>query len=281
MKGYEYEKILIEISEGVATLTYNRPEKRNAFDLQMNKEFFEAIWRLDADEAVRAIVVTGAGRAFCAGVDMSAGAGTFGAEAQQRHDEELGVDSDSVAEQCAFWRMDTPIVGAINGAAIGAGLTVALLFDVRFAALDAPLAFPFTRLGVIPEANSTWLVPRLVGLSRGLELMLSGRTFTGAEAAEVGLVSRALPRDQVLPAALELARDIARNTAPASVALAKRLIYGSLGETDRLASMQRETKLTWWIGSQPDAAEGVLAFLEKRAPRWKLSKHVKVPDELT
>lgn len=280
MSVYEYETILVDVSEGVATLTYNRPEKRNAFNLQMNKEFFEAIWRLEADEEVRAIVVTGAGKAFCSGVDFSSGPETFGAEGQRKHDEELGVDSETIAEQCAFWTMDTPIIGAINGAAIGAGLTVALLFDVRYAAKEAPLAFPFTRLGVIPEANSTWLMPRLIGLSRGLELLLSGRTFSGTEAAEIGLVSKAFEPDELLPAALELARGIARNTAPASVALAKRLVYEGLGQTDRVASMQRETSLTWWIGNQPDAREGVLAFMQKRPARWQLSKHVKLPEEL-
>lgn len=277
---HDYRTILVEVADGVATLTLNRPDKRNAIDLEMNEELFGALWALEADETVRVIVVTGAGPAFCAGADLSAGAGTFGADAHERHDAALGVDSDTIAEKCAFWRMATPILGAINGAAVGAGLTLALLFDVRYAAEDAKLSFPFTRVGMIPEANSTWLVPRLVGLSRGLELLLSGRIFTGAEAAEMGLVSRALPRERVLDAVLELARDIARNTAPASVALTKRLVHEGLEQTDRLAAMRRETKLTWWTGEQPDAAEGVMAFLEKREPRWKGSKHLKIPPEL-
>jgi len=275
-----YETIIVEIQEGVATLTLNRPDKRNAMNLTMQNEFFEAMWQLDADEAVRAIVVTGAGKGFCAGVDMVPGEDTFGKESHEQHDSELSVDNDKITELASFWRMDTPIIGAINGSAIGAGLTLALLFDVRYVATEAKLSFPFTRLGVIPEANSTWLLPRLVGLSNALELLLSGRRFSGAEAAELGLASRALPAQEVLGAAQELAADIARNTAPASVSVTKRLVHGGLQETDRIGSMTRETRIVWWLGEQPDAAEGVRAMMERRAPRWSQSKHVKIPDEI-
>ena len=134
------------------------------------------------------------------------------------------------------------------------------------------------RLGVIPEANSSWLLPRMIGLSRALELLFSGRPFTGREAAEIGLVSRALPRDEVLPAALELAREIAEHAAPAAVSVLKQLVYEGLEDGDRAASMRRETELVWWLGRQPDAAEGVMATLERRKPVWKGSKHVKPPN---
>ena len=276
-----YETILTEVDDvGVATITFNRPDQRNAFNFEMDREFHEAMWELDADEAVRAIVVTGAGRAFCAGLDLSAGGDAFGAETHEAHDRELGVDSDTVAHRSAFWTMATPVIGAINGAAIGAGLTVPLLFDIRLVAEDAKLAFVFARRGVMAEANSTWLLPRLVGVSRALELLLTGRTFTGTEAAEMGLVSAALPADEVLTAATDLARDLAVNCAPSSVALIKRLVHDGLVQSDRIASMQRETKITWWIGEQPDAVEGVMSFLEKRSPDWEGSKHVELPHDL-
>jgi len=152
----EYETIIVAIDEGVATLTLNRPDKHNAMNLQMQKEFFGAMWRLDEDESVRAIVVTGAGGSFCSGVDLGADGDPFGSDAHERHDAELSVDSDSVSEMAAFWLMNTPTIGAINGTAIGAGLTLALLFDLRIAADDAKFSLPFTRIGVIRWARSSW-----------------------------------------------------------------------------------------------------------------------------
>lgn len=272
-----YETLLVDVSGGVATVTLNRPKQRNAIDLRMDRELQAALRSLDQDEAVRAIVVTGAGSAFCAGVDLSAGAEAFGRAAHERHDRELGVDSDTIGQRYALWTFATPIIGAINGAAVGAGLTIALLFDIRYVAEDAKLSFPFTRLGVLPDANAHWLLPRIVGVSRAAELLLSGRTFSGTEAAAMGLASRALPRADVLEAALGLARDIADNAAPASVATSKRLLYENLAVNDRLAAMARETKLIWWLGEQTDAAEGVRARMERRTPSWRLSKHLKPP----
>lgn len=277
MPAYKNETVLVEIDQGVGTVTLNRPEKMNAMNRALGAELDAAIWGLEADESVRAIVVTGAGRAFCAGIDLSAGGDTFGGEQTRERDEGTAHE---IVERYSYWKMSTPVIAAINGAAIGAGLTVPLLFDVRYAAEDARLAFPFTRLGIIPEANSTWLLPRLVGVSRALELLLSGRPFSGREAAEIGLVSRALPRDEVLGAALELARGIAENTAPASVAVTKRIVYQELERNDRAAAMARETGAVWWIGQQPDAREGVVAQIERRPPSWKGSKHVKLPDDL-
>jgi enoyl-CoA hydratase/carnithine racemase len=274
----QYETLLVDVAKGVATLTLNRPEQRNAINLKMDRELQSALRALDQDEAVRAIVVTGAGSSFCAGVDLSAGADVFGASAHERHDRELGVDSDTIGERYALWRLATPVIGAINGAAVGAGLTIALLFDVRYVAEDAKLSFPFTRLGVVPDANSHWILPRIVGVSRAAELLLSGRQFSGAEAAAMGLASRALPRQDVLNAALEFARDLAVNAAPASLAIAKRLLYENLTANDPLAAMARETRLIWWLGEQADAAEGVRARMERRAPNWRLSKHLKAPE---
>jgi len=279
VQGEIYETLLVEEHGGVVTITLNRPEQRNAINLAMEQELYAAVQGAERDDAVRAVVVTGAGSSFCSGVDLAGGA-AFGADAHAEHDRELGVTSDTLWERIAYWRMKTPVIGAINGHAIGVGMTLPMLFDIRYVAEDAKLSFVFTRRGIVPEANSTWLVPRLVGLSRGLELLLSGRQFTGREAAEMGLCSRALPADEVLPAAQELAHDIADNTAPLSVAVTKQLVYDFMDGADRPAAIARETKLTWWVGEQADALEGVMAWFEKRPPHWTVSKHLEPPAEL-
>jgi enoyl-CoA hydratase/carnithine racemase len=270
-----YETILVSVDDGVATVTYNRPAQANAFNQQMTVEFPRAMWELERREDVRVIVVTGAGKAFCSGVDLSSGADTFGTDAhgQNAADQAAGVTADSITSDNAFWKMRTPVIGAINGAAVGAGLTTALLFDIRIVAIDAKLSFPFTKLGIISEANSTWLMPRLVGVEKTLELLLTGRRFTGEEAVAIGLALKAVPAAEVLSTALELARDIAAS-APASVGLVKQLVYSNLQELDRAAAFSRETELTWWAGQLPDAAEGVMAFLERRPPAWTVSKRI-------
>jgi enoyl-CoA hydratase/carnithine racemase len=155
-----------------------------------------------------------------------------------------------------------------------------MLFDIRIVADDAKLGFVFTRRGILPDANITWLLPRLVGLERALELLLTGRMFSGTDAAAMGLALRAVPRDQVLPEAQALARELVRASAPVAVGLTKQLVYGSLGETDRKAAFARETKLIWWSGEQADATEGVMAFFERRDPSWTVSKHAQPPEEL-
>jgi enoyl-CoA hydratase/carnithine racemase len=271
MTATAYETILLDRVQGVAVVTLNRPERRNAYTARMGAELSAAFAELEADDAVRAIVVTGAGRDFCVGADLERGGDTF-----TRRD---SYEDRSRPAQPTLrpWEMTTPIIGAINGSAVGVGLTLPMQWDIRIAAADAKLGFVFNRRGVIPEANSTWIVPRLVGVARAMDVLLTGRLFTGEEAATMGLVSRAVERERVLPVALEIAEDIAANTAPVSVALTKRLIYEGLVEPDRTASAARESRAFWWTGKQSDAAEGVRAFLEKRPPEWKLSRRTPVP----
>ncbi len=273
-----YETITVDVDGGVTTITLNRPDQRNAINLQMEQELRSAIFGADEDDDIRAIVVTGAGKSFCSGIDLTQSG--FGAEHQEEHDRVLGVTSDTIWERVAYWRMKTPIIGAINGSAIGAGLTLPLLFDVRFVADDAKLAFSFTRLGVAPDANANWLVPRLIGLERAFDLLVSGRTFSGLEAVEYGLCLHALPTAGVLPAAQAFAHDIAESTAPLAVAVTKRLIHDFLDASDRPEAIGRETKLIWWLGNQPDATEGVMARIEKRIPKWTGSKHTEWPEGL-
>jgi len=276
-----YQFVEVEVDDaGVGIVTFNRPEAKNAMNLAMTGEVSDALWALDADEAVRAIVVTGAGSAFCAGVDVSEGAATFGADSHEEHNAQLGVTDEGITERFALWRMRTPTIAAINGAAIGAGMTVTLLFDIRIAAEDAPLRFPFVRMNLVPEASSTWILPRLIGVSRTLELFLTGRFFTGAEAAQMGIVSRAVPREEVLPDALELAHEIATYAAPLAAAVTKDLVYRALESTDRSETMTEETRLTWWTGTQPDTIEGVTALMTNGVPNFKQSKLTPVPDDL-
>jgi enoyl-CoA hydratase/carnithine racemase len=265
---YKNENVLVDVVDGVATVTLNRPDKLNAMNGPMVEELCDALWGLDGDAAVRAIVVTGAGRGYCSGLDVSAGPVSFSRDPNSAKE----ADADMVVDNFALWRMRTPVIGAINGTAIGAGLTSALLFDVLFVAEDARLSFAFSRLGVIPEANSLWLVPRLIGVNRALDVLLSGRDLTGREFVELGLAKVALPADQVLAAARDYARELAANTSPLSLALVKRLVYGFLGENDRSAAMAEETDWTWWIGTQPDLVEAITARMEKRSPVWKTSK---------
>ena len=272
----DYETILTEDKDGIATVTLNRPERMNAYTGRMGLEVRHAIVSFDRREDVRAIVVTGAGRAFCAGADLSAGADTFGGRrAAGPPPEELVVK-----DAREYWEMNTPIIAAINGAAVGVGLTMPMQWDIRVAAEDAKLGFVFNRRGVMPELSANWVVPRVVGVSRALELLVTGKMITGREAAGMGLVSSAVPAAEVLPTCIEMARDIAANVAPVSAAVVKRLVYENLAEPDRRVAQAREHKLFAWTAQQPDAREGPLAFLEKRTPNWNLSKNADFPEDL-
>src|SRR5215472_6041155 len=268
-----YETILLEREGGVAVVTLNRPDRRNAYTARMGVELHQAFEELEADDGARAIVVTGSGRDFCVGADLERGGSTF-----NRSDDTLRAER---ADRPALrpWEMATPIIAAINGSAVGVGLTLPMQWDIRIAAADAKLGFVFNRRGIIPEANSTWIVPRLVGVSRAMELLLTGRLFSGEEAAAIGLASRAVDAGDVLPTAMAMARDIAENVAPLSAAVTKRLVYRFLSEPDRVAAQALEGRAFWWLGQQADAREGVTAFLEKRTPDWKLGKRTELPFE--
>jgi enoyl-CoA hydratase/carnithine racemase len=260
--------VLLDVKEQVATVTLNRPERMNAWNDELGYGLSDAMRACNENDEVRAVVVTGAGRAFCAGADLGSGGDTFS-----------GMD-ESLAERdqpLYPWQIDKPVIAAINGHAVGAGLTYSMMCDVRFVAEEAKLQFAFVRRGIIPELGSHVIVPRVLGFSRAADLMLSGRMIRGQEAAELGLASQALPADQVLPTALEWARDLAVNAAPVSVAISKRLLWESI--TVSVSQIQeREDKWLAWIGNQPDADEGVVSFLERRPPKWTLSTTRDKPD---
>jgi enoyl-CoA hydratase/carnithine racemase len=266
MSGERHTRI--DVKDGIAEITLDRPERMNAYTAQMGVELNEHLLRCDRDDAVRAVIVTGAGRAFCAGADLERGGDTFAtSEARAEH---ARAEQPRV-ETILPWNVRKPIIAAINGAAVGVGITLPLQYDIRIAASDAKLGFLFVRRGVVTELSSTWILPRLVGIARASDLLLSGRIVTGAEAAQLGLVNEAVPAERVLPRAREIARDIAENCAPVSVALTKRMIWEHLGGPPPVEVAKREGKVLWALGRMADAKEGVLSFLEKRKPRFTLS----------
>lgn len=272
-----FEQIQVDRDGPVTVVTLNRPEAMNAWTWTMSAELGAAFADADGDDGVRAIVVTGAGRAFCAGADLSGGGGTFSGES-----EAIGTaDHAAVARRARpAHRLNTPVIAAINGAAVGAGLTMTMEWDLRVAATDAKLGFVFNRRGIMPDADLLWLIPRMIGYGPAMDVLLTGRIFGGDEAKELGLVHRSVPRAEVLDTAMSLAHDIAANTAPVSVAITKRVLYEFLTEPDRSAAARRQTELFGWTGRQADAKEGVMAFVEKRAPAWQLSKTADLPEQL-
>jgi enoyl-CoA hydratase/carnithine racemase len=272
-----YEHILAEEKDGVATVTLNRPEQLNAWTWRMGLEVRHAIAGYDARDDVRVIVVTGAGRAFCAGADLSGPRGGAAAEAALREQVARELRPASDAE---YWTMATPVIAAMNGSATGIGMTLPMQFDLRIMAENAKYGFVFNRRGFVPELGSTWIVPRLIGTAKAMDLLLTGRIFSGAEGAALGLASEAKPAGQVLDRALELARDIAENVAPVSAAVTKRLIYRHLSDDDRAGAVAREGAVFSWSTQQEDGREGVAAFLGKRKPEWKMSKSADYPHDL-
>ncbi|BBY77466.1 putative enoyl-CoA hydratase/isomerase [Mycolicibacterium parafortuitum] len=255
--------LTVSVADGVAVLTLNRPQQRNAYTAEMGQLLNAAYRVCDDDDAVRAIVLTGAGDAFCAGADMASPAGPFEAGAE-------GFTA-SPTDPAAF-ELRTPVIAAVNGHAIGIGLTIALQADLRIMALDAKYAVAQARRGVLGDCMSHWTLPHLVGGAVAADLLLTGRTFDGAEAERLGIANRALPAGEVFDAAWGIARDLAVNVAPMSAALSKRLLWDTMTNGYSARQVARlETELHHRVMGRADAREGVAAFREKRAPRWSAS----------
>jgi enoyl-CoA hydratase/carnithine racemase len=258
----DYEQILTEQSDGVLTITLNRPDRLNAWTAQMGQELRGAFDRADADDEVRAIVVTGAGRGFCAGADLASGGDTF----DYRKHERTGLVRDNGGEfTLRVFESTKPVIAAINGPAVGVGATMTLPMDVRLAAEDARIGFVFARRGIIPEACSSWFLPRVVGISRAMEWVSTGRVFSAQEALDGGLVRSLHPKDELLEAARALAREIAENAAPVSVALARQLMWRMLGAEHPMLAHRADSRGMLARGQSADAVEGITAFLEKRS----------------
>ncbi|MVU82861.1 crotonase [Nocardia sp. ET3-3] len=254
----DYRTLNVEVSERIATITLDRPERRNAFTREMGAELSHAYRACDADDDVRVLILTGRPPAFCAGADLSSGDETF---------TDPHTDFSAAGVNPPAWRLRKPVLAAVNGHAIGIGLTLALQCDLRIMASDAKYAIPQVRRGMIGDAYSHWTLPRLIGISRAAQLLLTGTTFTGSQATDWGLCLQSLPGDQVLAATHALARDIAVNTAPLSIAASKRLLWSTF-ERDAAHIGASETDLHLILMAQDDAKEGVRAYLDHRAPAW-------------
>ncbi len=258
----EFEQIRTEVSNQVLTVTLNRPERLNAWTATMGEELRDALDRADADDRVRAVVITGAGRGFCAGADLAGGGDTF----DWRERERAGAIPRDNGGQFTLrvFECTKPVIAAINGPAVGVGATMTLPMDIRMAADTAKMGFVFARRGIVPEACSSWFLPRVVGISRAMEWVATGRVFSAQEALEAGLVRSLHPPDELLDAAHDLALEIAENTAPVSVALARRMLWTMLGAEHPMIAHRADSRGMFSRGQSADAHEGVTAFLEKR-----------------
>jgi enoyl-CoA hydratase/carnithine racemase len=269
-----YETIETSLEERVLTLTLHRPERLNAFNTRMMEELLQAFDAADRDDQVRALIVTGAGRAFCAGADLGGGGATFDAS---RH-ESLEQHRDGGGRvTLRIFESKKPVIAAINGPAVGVGITMTLPMDVRLASRDARIGFVFARRGIVPEAASSWFLPRLVGISQAMEWVATGRVFGAEEALAGRLVSRVLPPEELLPAARALAREIADNTSAVSVALSRQMLWRMLGASHPMEAHRVDSRAIFAMGRSPDAYEGVASFLEKRAPRFGMRPSSDMP----
>ena len=262
------DAVLYEVADSIATVTLNRPERMNAWSADIDRGMSTALAAARDDDAVRAIIVTGAGRAFCAGADLGGGGDTFAG----RGEPDAGED----VQQLLPYHVPKPVIAAINGPAVGIGMTYPMLCDVRIAADTAKLGFVFTRRGMMPELAAHTIVQRVAGFSNAAHLLMSGRIFTGAEAAELGIVTRAVPKDELQRTARAMAAEY-RLAAPVSVAITKRLLWEGM-HTGIADMLEREDAVFSWLGNQADAREGILSFLEKRDPEWQLSAARDLPE---
>jgi enoyl-CoA hydratase/carnithine racemase len=264
-----YEQVLYESEHGIATLTLHRPDNLNAFTRRMRDELLDAFDRADADDEVRAVIVTGAGRAFCAGADLSGGADAFRYASRDPTPAEEHRDGGGRVTLRIF-ESRKPVIAALNGAAVGIGATMTLPMDVRIASSAARFGFVFTRRGIVPEACSSWFLPRIVGMSRAAEWVLTGRVFDAGEALAGGLVSRVVAPADLLPAARALAREIADHTSPVSVALARQMLWRLAAADHPMEAHKIDSRAIYAMGASPDVAEGIAAFKEKRVPRFPM-----------
>ncbi len=271
-----YEEIIYEVSEQIATITLNRPDKLNSFTNRMLKEIIAAFDESDADDNVRAVIVTGSGRAFCAGADLSGGGETF-AKGGSDVKAKTGVMRDGGGlVSLRIFESKKPVIGAINGAAVGVGVTMTLPMDIRLASNASKFGFVFAKRGIVPEAASSWFLPRIVGISQATEWCFTGRMISADEAKEGRLVRSVHAPEDLMPAARAIAREIAENTAPVSVALSRQMLWRMLGADHPMQAHRVDSRAINSRGASDDAREGVMSFLEKRPANFP----VKVSDGL-
>ena len=269
-----YRTLLTDLDAGILTVTLNRPDRLNAFTTKMLEELLDVVDTIDRDDEIRAVIFTGAGRGFCAGADLGGGGGTFdhsGDESAERHRDGGGLVT------LRLFDCRKPLIAAINGPAVGVGVTLTLPMDVRIASEKARFGFVFARRGVVPEACSSWFLPRVVGINRAMEWVATGRVFPADEALEGGLVSRVVAHDELLPTARALATEIAENTSAVSVALARQLMWKMLGADHPMEAHKLDSRAIYAMGESPDGYEGVQSFLEKRPARFTMKVSSDLP----
>jgi enoyl-CoA hydratase/carnithine racemase len=270
------EKVLYAVDNGVATITLNRPDRLNALDTEMYEGLMAAFDRTDADDAVRAVIVTGAGRAFCAGADLGRGGSTFSygdytGEGQAPRDRGGRL-------VLRIFRSLKPVIAAINGPAVGVGISMTLPMDIRIIADSARVGFVFAARGIVPDGAASWFLPRIVGISQALEWCLTGRVFPATEALTGGLVRTVCPDPELMPLATQLGREIATNVAPVSAVLTRQLLWQMLGADHPMTAHRIDSRAIYATGRMADAAEGVTAVLEKRPPSWTLAPSRDLPE---
>ncbi|NLB18860.1 MAG: crotonase/enoyl-CoA hydratase family protein [Syntrophomonadaceae bacterium] len=263
----KYEQIKYDVTDRICTITLNRPERLNAYTEFMRDEMIDAMNRAEADDNVRVIIVTGEGQGFCAGADLGSGGSSFTYDDVSEEDHRDGGGILALR----IFQLKKPIIAAINGPAVGVGLTMTLPMDIRIASNTAKMGIVFARRGIIIDAGASWFLPRVVGIGQALEWGLTGRVFSAQEALERRLVSKLVDPEEVVPIARAMALEIADNTAPVSIALMRQLMWTMLGANHPMEAHRIESKGYHWIGQQPDAAEGVTSFLEKRPPNFTMS----------
>lgn len=283
-----YETILYSVEDQILTITLNRPDKLNAYNATMQAEMIDAFDKADADDNVRAIIITGAGRGFCAGADLSSGGNTFDRDARRgpvRRNANGSVDySDEMARDgggqvtLRMFKCLKPVIGAINGPAVGIGATMQLAMDIRIASENARFGFVFSQRGIVPEAASSWFLPRIVGISQALEWCYSGRVFPAQEALAGRLVSKVVPHDELIPAARALAKTFMEKTAPVSVALIRQMMWRLSAMDDPMEAHKIDSRGIYARGRSEDVKEGVVAFLEKRPAEFKNKVSADMPD---
>lgn len=266
---FVYNEIIYDVTDRIATITLNRPDQLNAFTTTMMRELLDAFDRVDADDDVRVVIVTGAGRGFCAGADLSRGGDTFAAGGGGERSGPQGVPRDGGGlVSLRIFELTKPIIAAINGPAVGVGVTMTLPMDIRMASTAAKIGFVFAKRGIVPEACSSWFLPRVVGISKAMEWVSTGRVFPAAEGLEAGLLRSVHEPDDLLPAARALATEIATGTAPVSVALSRQMLWRMLGADHPMEAHRVDSRAIAERGKTADAREGVTSFLEKRTAEY-------------
>ena len=273
----DYTHLKYEVSEKILTITLDRPEQMNTFTPRMRVELIDALDRADENDDIRVVIVTGTGRAFCAGADFRRGGETFDYGTRDAEDTLQTHRDNGGLVSLRIYDMKKPVIAAINGPVVGVGITMTLPMDIRLASENAKIGFVFTRRGVVPEACSSWFLPRIVGMSKAMEWILSGRIFSAQEALVGGLVSEVLAPEALMPRAREIALEIAQNTSAVSVALARQLLWRMAGADHPMEAHKIDSRCMYWTGQREDTSEGIRSFFEKRPPQFTMKPSSDMP----